>query len=57
MAKMHSGEAFYSFDDPLEAAVFSALVELMRADRLRIDGNRHLEAMHVQGIHGERKIA
>jgi len=25
MAKMHSSEAFYALDDPLEAAVFSAL--------------------------------
>ena len=30
MAKMHSSEAFYALDDPLEAAVFSVLVELMR---------------------------
>jgi hypothetical protein len=30
MAKMHSSEAFYSFDDPQEAAVYSVLVELMR---------------------------
>ena len=30
MAKMHSSEAFYALDDPLEAAVFSVLVELMK---------------------------
>lgn len=30
MANMHSSEAFYAFDDPLDAAVFSVLVELMR---------------------------
>jgi hypothetical protein len=30
MAKKHSGEAFYALDDPLEAAVFSVLVELLR---------------------------
>jgi hypothetical protein len=30
MAKMHSSEGFYAFDDPLEAAVYSVLVELMR---------------------------
>jgi hypothetical protein len=29
MAKKHSSEAFYALDDPLEAAVFSVLVELM----------------------------
>ncbi|MEM2726987.1 MAG: hypothetical protein QXV61_01870 [Archaeoglobaceae archaeon] len=30
MAKRHSSEAFYSFDDPLEAAIFSVLVEILR---------------------------
>jgi len=30
MAKKHCSEAFYAFDDPLEAAVFSVLVEMMK---------------------------
>ena len=30
MAKMHSSEAFYAFDDPLEAAIFSVLIELIK---------------------------
>jgi hypothetical protein len=30
MAKMHSSEAFRALDDPLEAAVFSVLVEMMK---------------------------
>lgn len=30
MAKKHSSEGFYAFDDPLEAAVFSVLVELLK---------------------------
>ena len=30
MTKKHSSEAFYALDDPLEAAVFSVLVELMK---------------------------
>ncbi len=30
MAERHSGEAFYALDDPLEAAVFSVLVEMMK---------------------------
>jgi hypothetical protein len=30
MAKKHSSETFYALDDPLEAAVFSLLVELIR---------------------------
>lgn len=32
MAKKHSSEAFYALDDPLEAAVFSALIELLKTD-------------------------
>lgn len=36
MAKKHSSEAFYAMDDPLEAAVFSVLVELLKErDELR----------------------
>ncbi len=31
MAKKHSSEAFYAMDDPLEAAIFSVLVEMMKA--------------------------
>jgi hypothetical protein len=30
MPKMHSSEAFYASDDPLEAAIFSVLVEIMK---------------------------
>jgi hypothetical protein len=30
MAKRHASEEFYLFDSPLEAAAFSALVELLR---------------------------
>jgi hypothetical protein len=30
MAQKHSSEAFYALDDPLEAAVFSVLVEPLR---------------------------
>jgi hypothetical protein len=30
MARKHSSEAFYALDDPLEAALFSALAELLR---------------------------
>jgi hypothetical protein len=35
MAKKHSSEAFYALDDPLEAAVFSVLVELLREPERR----------------------
>ena len=35
LAKMHSSEAFVACDDPLEAAVFSVLVEIIkRQDQL-----------------------
>jgi hypothetical protein len=30
MATKHSSKAFYALDDPLEAAVFSGLVEVMK---------------------------
>ncbi len=30
MAKKHSSEGFYALDDPLEAAVFSAMVEMLK---------------------------
>ncbi|VVB71694.1 Uncharacterised protein [uncultured archaeon] len=30
MVKKHSSEAFYILDDPLEAAVFSVLVEMIK---------------------------
>jgi hypothetical protein len=30
LARKHSCEAFYALDDPLEAAVFSVLVELVK---------------------------
>jgi hypothetical protein len=30
MVKMHSSEAFYALDDPLEAAIFSVLIELLK---------------------------
>ena len=30
MAKRHASECFYAFDDPLEAALFSILIELLK---------------------------
>ena len=30
MARKHSSESFYALDDPLEAAVFSALLEILK---------------------------
>jgi hypothetical protein len=37
MVRKHSSEAFYAPDGPLEAAVFSVLVERMKAGRERAD--------------------
>ena len=38
MAKRHSSAGFYAFDDPLEAAMFSALVEMLKEmDRRDVD--------------------
>jgi hypothetical protein len=45
MAKKHSSEAFYALDDPLEAAVFSVLVE-MRKELEMIE----LERMNVESM-------
>ena len=30
LAKRHASEGFYAFDDPLEAAVFSVLIEILK---------------------------
>jgi len=32
MAKRHSSECFYAFDDPLEAALFSVILEMEKAN-------------------------
>lgn len=38
MAKRHSSEGFYAFDDPLEAALFSVLIEILKElDREDVD--------------------
>jgi len=38
MVKIHSSEAFYALDDPLEAAVFSVLIELLKeTDRKAVE--------------------
>ncbi len=33
MARRHASECFYAFDDPLEAAFFSVVIELAKAGR------------------------
>jgi hypothetical protein len=38
MVQQHSSEGFCAFDDPLESATFSALVEILKArDREHVD--------------------
>jgi hypothetical protein len=31
MARQHASEGFYAFDDPLEAALFSVFIEILKA--------------------------
>ena len=38
LAKMHSSEAFIACDDPLEAAVFSILVEMIKHQEIQKNG-------------------
>jgi hypothetical protein len=38
MAKTHSSESFYALDDPLEAAVFSVLLELIKEMEKKREG-------------------
>ncbi len=40
MAKKYSSEAFYALDDPLEAAVFSALIELLKKVEEQSEGKK-----------------
>ena len=40
LAKMHSSEAFIACDDPLEAAVFSVLVEMIKRQEKQKNGER-----------------
>lgn len=53
MVKKHSSEAFYAFDDPLEAAVFSVLVEMMKElERGELQsGGINLEAKNISSAH------
>ena len=43
MAKRHASEGFYAFDDPLEAALFSVLVELLKERDREEDPERDRE--------------
>ena len=43
MARKHSSEAFYALDDPLEAAVFSVLVEMLK-EMDKVDCEKELES-------------
>ena len=37
LAKLHSSEAFYGCDDPLEAAVFSVFIGILRQQEERVE--------------------
>jgi hypothetical protein len=44
LAKTHSSEAFAACDDPLEAVMFSALVEILkRQDKLEAEMKKHVD--------------
>jgi hypothetical protein len=43
MAKKHSSEAFYALDEPLEAAVFSVLVEMIKKQSEKEDTSKETE--------------
>jgi len=49
MAKMHSNEVFYLFDDPLEAAMFSLLIEMLK----KIDG---LKVSNIEDSDGSVRL-
>jgi hypothetical protein len=46
MAKKHSSEAFYALDAPLEAAVFSVLVEMMKEIK-ELEGRKNAESLRT----------
>jgi len=50
MAKKHSSEAFYAMDDPLEAAVFSVLVEMLKEMKEMEENNDcYTDRLHAPG--------
>ena len=52
MAKVHSSEAFYAFNDPLEAAFFSVAVSLSRnADMIAIQDYDSRKPVSSRGEH------
>ena len=56
MAKRHSSEVFYAFDDPLEAAVFSVLIEVMKeVDRMRCVNDPGLLGWQQSSAVGEER--
>jgi hypothetical protein len=50
MAKMYSSEAFYAFDDPLEAAIFSIFIRMCR--ELVQDNGQEIYGVQEKTGHG-----
>jgi hypothetical protein len=48
MSRKHSSEAFYAQDDPLEAAVFSVLVEIVK--EMDTDREKEIDLMSSSRI-------
>jgi hypothetical protein len=59
MAKKHSSEAFYAMDDPLEAAVFSVLVEMLKEmeEMEKNNGRRTMTATQTDSTPQELQTA
>ena len=60
MVKKHSSEAFYAFDDPLEAAIFSVLVEMMKErarEERNCDGCHTVSALRPSPSHSPCSLA
>jgi hypothetical protein len=54
MAKKHSSEAFYAMDDPLEAAVFSVLVEMLKEMKEMEENNgSYIDRHQAPGASGQ----
>ncbi|VVB72637.1 Uncharacterised protein [uncultured archaeon] len=51
MAKKHSSESFYALDDPLEAAVFSVLIELLKGRESQEDGDKRVSTSFYEAGH------
>ena len=50
LAKLHSSEAFYGCDDPLEAVVFSVLVEMLKQQEKQARDRERKESEETHNV-------